>query len=155
MWLKCSLCSKNCFFSLLPAIFFEFPITRTPDNSNLFRLPWKVRVIGSQLYGICSLFTGKCNVSVPPGWGICPLFHAPPWGFWVNRPAPPWGICSFSKKMTNARGKRGDGHAWNWINHYWPSRRSKWLYIGQVPLSVFIDRVEANRQPSWSNKPGQ
>ena len=25
-------------------------------------------------------------------------------------------------------------------------------YIGQVPLTVFIDRVEANRQPSWSNK---
>ena len=25
-------------------------------------------------------------------------------------------------------------------------------YIGQVPLTVFIDRAEANRQPSWSNK---
>ena len=24
--------------------------------------------------GIYSLFTGKCNVSVAPGWGICPLF---------------------------------------------------------------------------------
>ena len=50
MWLKCSLCSKNCFFSLLPAIFFELPITQTPHNSNLFRFPLKVRVIGSQLY---------------------------------------------------------------------------------------------------------
>ena len=33
------------FFSLLPAIFFELPT----DNSNLFRFPLKVRVIGSQL----------------------------------------------------------------------------------------------------------
>ena len=32
MWLKCSLCSKNCNFSLLPAIFFKLPITRTPDQ---------------------------------------------------------------------------------------------------------------------------
>ena len=38
MWLKCSLCSKNCFFTLLSAIFFELPITRTPDNSNLFSI---------------------------------------------------------------------------------------------------------------------
>ena len=51
MWLKCSLCSKNCFFfPLLPAIFCELPITKTPYNSNLFRFPFKVRVIGSQLY---------------------------------------------------------------------------------------------------------
>ena len=47
LWLKCSLCSKNLFFSfsLLPAIFFDFPITR-----NHFRFPLKVRVIGSRLY---------------------------------------------------------------------------------------------------------
>ena len=46
MWLKCSLCSKNCFFYfLLSAIFFELPITRT-----FFRFPLKVRVIGSRLY---------------------------------------------------------------------------------------------------------
>ena len=38
------------FFPLLPAIFFELPITRTPDNSNHFRFPLKVRVIGSRLY---------------------------------------------------------------------------------------------------------
>ena len=37
------------FFSFLPAIFLELPITRTPDNSNLFRSPLKVRVIGSRL----------------------------------------------------------------------------------------------------------
>ena len=34
MWLKCSMCSKNCFFTLLSAIFCELPITRTPDDSN-------------------------------------------------------------------------------------------------------------------------
>ena len=45
MWLKCSLCSKNCFFSLTPRCFL-----RAPDNSKLFRFPLKVRVIGSQLY---------------------------------------------------------------------------------------------------------
>ena len=28
---------KTVFFSLLPGIFFELPITRTPDNSNFFR----------------------------------------------------------------------------------------------------------------------
>ena len=38
------------FFSLLPAIFFELPMTWTPDNSNFFRFPLKVRVIGSPLY---------------------------------------------------------------------------------------------------------
>ena len=48
MWLKCSLCSKNCFFSLLPAIFFEVAITQTPDNSNLFRsdFPWRFELSG-------------------------------------------------------------------------------------------------------------
>ena len=40
------------FFSLLPAIFFELPITQTPDNSNFFRFPLKVRVIESQLYAL-------------------------------------------------------------------------------------------------------
>ena len=42
MWLKCSLCSKNCFFSLLSAIFFELSITRTPDNSNRFSISFEV-----------------------------------------------------------------------------------------------------------------
>ena len=41
MWLKCSLCSKNCFFSLLPAIFFELPITRT-----FFDFPWRFGLSG-------------------------------------------------------------------------------------------------------------
>ena len=41
-WLKCSLCRKNWFFSLLPAIFFELPITRT-----FFDFPWR---FGSRLY---------------------------------------------------------------------------------------------------------
>ena len=46
-----TICSKNwVFFSLLLTIFFELPITRTPVNSNLFRFPLKVRVIGSRLY---------------------------------------------------------------------------------------------------------
>ena len=41
---------KKLFFTLLLAIFFELPITRTPDNSNIFRFPLNVRVIGSRLY---------------------------------------------------------------------------------------------------------
>ena len=41
MWLECSLCSKNCFFSLLPAISFEFPITRT-----FFDFPWRFELSG-------------------------------------------------------------------------------------------------------------
>ena len=44
------------FFFLLPAIFFELPITRIPDNSNFFRFPLKVRVIGSRLYCEHTLF---------------------------------------------------------------------------------------------------
>ena len=42
MWLKCSLCSKNCFFfTLLSAIFFELPITRT-----FFDFPWMFELSG-------------------------------------------------------------------------------------------------------------
>ena len=41
MWLKCSLCSKNCFFPLLPAIFFELPITRT-----FFDFVWRFELSG-------------------------------------------------------------------------------------------------------------
>ena len=37
-------------FSLLLAIFFELPITWTPDHSNLFLFSLKVLVIGSRLY---------------------------------------------------------------------------------------------------------
>ena len=40
---------KTVFYPVLSAIFFELPITRTPDNSNFFRFPLKVRVIGSRL----------------------------------------------------------------------------------------------------------
>ena len=39
--LKYSLCSNNCFFSLLPAIFFELPITRT-----FFDFPWRFELSG-------------------------------------------------------------------------------------------------------------
>ena len=42
--IKCSLCSKTCFF-LTPGNFL-----RAPDNSNYFRFPLKVQVIGSRLY---------------------------------------------------------------------------------------------------------
>ena len=44
MRLKCSLCSKNCFFSLLPTIFFQLPITRTLIKK-------KVRVVRDPLGG--------------------------------------------------------------------------------------------------------
>ena len=48
---------------LLSAIFFELPITRTPANSNFFRFPLKVRVIGSRLYCrrhfVCSYFARR------------------------------------------------------------------------------------------------
>ena len=43
------------FLILLPGIVFKLPITGTPDNSNFFRFPLKVRVIGSQLYIIVEL----------------------------------------------------------------------------------------------------
>ena len=36
--------------SLLPVIYFKLSITRTPNNSNFFRFPLKVRVIESRLY---------------------------------------------------------------------------------------------------------
>ena len=38
------------FFLVLPGIFFEVPITQTPDDLNLFQFRLKVRVIGSRLY---------------------------------------------------------------------------------------------------------
>ena len=58
MWLKCSLYSKNCSSPYFPAIFFELPIARTSDNSNFFRFPLKVRVVGSRLY---VFLLGKIN----------------------------------------------------------------------------------------------
>ena len=83
MCLEYSLCSKNCFFPysrLFACICFELPITRTPDNSNLFRFPLKVRVIGSRLYMYSStdsvtemrsgnLVHGSCIVSHGSGNG--------------------------------------------------------------------------------------
>ena len=36
-------------FSLFPVICSQLPVTRTPDNSNLFLFPLKVRVIGIRL----------------------------------------------------------------------------------------------------------
>ena len=38
------------FSTYFMVICFQLPITRTPDNSNLFRFPLKVRVIVSRLY---------------------------------------------------------------------------------------------------------
>ena len=84
MWLKCSLCSKNCFFFLTPGYFFELPITWTSDNSNVFWFPLKVRVIGSWLYIKIWLTTGNPNNSLfctqfsPLStrnciWGLCNL----------------------------------------------------------------------------------
>ena len=71
MWLKCSQCSKNCFFTVLSAFFFELPITRTPDTSHFFRFPLRVRVIGSRMYSCKRLYTRnktnsgyKANVSL-------------------------------------------------------------------------------------------
>jgi len=61
----------------------------------------------------------------------------------MNRPAPPWGISAFPKKKTNAPGEGGMGTLGILTKQkvkmagYWPSSPS-----------VFIDRVEANRQPS-------
>ena len=46
MWLKCSLCRKNCLFLTLGYFL------RAPDNSHFFRFPLKVRVIGSRLYNL-------------------------------------------------------------------------------------------------------
>ena len=55
MWLKCSLYSKNCFSPYFRLFLRVFHLTsgyflRAPDNSNFFRFPLKVRVIGSRPY---------------------------------------------------------------------------------------------------------
>ena len=52
---------EKLFFILLLGIFFELPITRTPDNSNFFRFPLKVWVIGSRLY-----LNGSLSRQEPP-----------------------------------------------------------------------------------------
>ena len=43
-------CMWSRFSTYFMVICSQLPITRTPDNSNLFRFPLKVRVIGSRLY---------------------------------------------------------------------------------------------------------
>ena len=43
-------CMWSRFSTYFMVICSQLPITRTPDNSNLFRFPLKVRVIGSVLY---------------------------------------------------------------------------------------------------------
>ena len=91
MWLEYSLCT---------AIFFELPITRTPDNSNLFRFPLKVRVIGSRLYVdfknystsawyIWNWTTVRCNLLIDPNdqgkdlrKDLSPLSVKKPWN-WI------------------------------------------------------------------------
>ena len=65
MWLKCSLYGKNWVFFLLPAIFFELPITRT-----FFYFPWRF-----ELSGVDSLYRKKKPNPPPPQpleliWGI-------------------------------------------------------------------------------------
>ena len=56
MWLKCLLYRNNCFLPYLRLFFFDLSVTRTPDNSNFFRFPLKVRDIGSRLYITCIIF---------------------------------------------------------------------------------------------------
>ena len=64
--------------SLLLVICFKLVITRTPNNSNFFLFPWKVRVIRSRLY--CSKMTEKWHEPTPgvhlrevPDLKRCPL----------------------------------------------------------------------------------
>lgn len=64
-------------------------------------------------FGICSLFTRKCNFDVVPGKGICTLFLSPIVGFLYERPAPPWGICNFSKTKWQMPGGMGT-HGIDW-----------------------------------------
>ena len=42
----------NTVFPFFPVICSQLPITQTPDNSNLFQFPLRVRVIESRLYSI-------------------------------------------------------------------------------------------------------
>ena len=67
MLLKCSPCSKNCFFFFTPGYFL-----RTLDNSNLFLFPLKVRVIGSRLYDIYGhpLFFRLASNAFPDIWSV-------------------------------------------------------------------------------------
>ena len=85
MWLKCSLCSKNCFLPfLLLAIFFEPPITRT-----FFVFPWRFKLSGVGCMGYdqytvswhCSCRTYFCcvallltNIHMYHPWSLVPFF---------------------------------------------------------------------------------
>ena len=64
MWLKCSLCNKNCFYLTLGYFL------RTPGNSNLFSISLEGSSIGSRLYYIkmtlkevLLIFTAICKHS--------------------------------------------------------------------------------------------
>ena len=76
--------------------------------------------------GIFSLFTGKYNFGVFPGWGICTIFLSPTVGH----------LQLFQNKMTNARG-RGDGHAWNCLSH----NEKKKLFPLKFHFAVLTDNV--------------
>ena len=76
--------------------------------------------------GIFSLFTGKYNFGVFPGWGICTIFLSPTVGH----------LQLFQNKMTNARG-RGHGHAWNCLSH----NEKKKLFPLKFHFAVLTDNV--------------
>ena len=115
MWLKCSLCSKNCFLPfLLLAIFFEPPITRT-----FFVFPWRFKLSGVGCMGYdqytvswhCSCRTYFCcvallltNIHMYHPWSLVPLFLIS-----LNNselrskpPTKPFGIvtCTFSDNLS-------------------------------------------------------
>ena len=58
-------------FFLFSVICSQLPITRTPDNSNLFRFPLKVRVIGSRRGGSETVFWYKGRTSLRAGAELC------------------------------------------------------------------------------------
>ena len=61
--LKCSM-HGTCIPSPSRVICSQLPVTRTPDNSNIFLFPLKVRVIGSQLYCYYCLIAIGGNIEV-------------------------------------------------------------------------------------------
>ena len=72
MWLKCSLCSKNCFITLLSAIFFELPITRT-----FFDFPWRFELSGVDCTYTCQLSRLRVeNFYLTPAHACGPISHA-------------------------------------------------------------------------------
>ena len=73
----------------------------------------------SYKYGICSLFTGKCNSGFVLEWDICTLFLSPTMGFSNELPSPTVGHLQLfqkkrKKKLINAQKMsvgEGGGHA--------------------------------------------